>query len=238
MTVIVYPDVAALARGTAARLLTDIQDSLAVRGIAHVVLTGGRTGTAVLRAMAASPLLDDLDWTSVHVWWGDERFVAAGDSERNEGQAQGALLSHVALLPEENIHRIAAAGGAQTAEGAAGAYAADLHRFGDPTPIFDVTLLGVGEDGHVASLFPGHPSAGGSGPTIVVDDSPKPPATRISLSATALARSRQVWMLAAGQEKGHAVAMGIAGNSEVPAGIVRGLERTLWLVDADAATAV
>ncbi len=242
MTVIVYPDATTLARATAARLLTEVTDALAVRGLAHVVLTGGRIGTAVLDAIAASPLRDDLDWTSVHVWWGDERFVAAGDPERNEGQAQRALLKHV-RVPEENIHRICALTPGVSVRDAAAAYTRDLARFGDPCPEFDVLLLGLGEDGHVASLFPDGENAQAVALTdaatvVAIEAAPKPPATRISLTLATLNAARQVWVVAAGPEKAWAVARCLARDAALPGARVVGKERTLWLIDAAAAAGV
>src|SRR5688572_28204985 len=103
--VVIYPDAQAVADAVAARFFTAVADTLAVQEQAHVVVTGGSLGIASLGAIASAPLAKAIDWTSVHVWWGDERFVAAGDPDRNEGQAQAAFLRHV-LLPEENIHRM------------------------------------------------------------------------------------------------------------------------------------
>jgi 6-phosphogluconolactonase len=236
VTVIVYPTAATLARATAVRFLTEVTDALALRGVAHVVLTGGRIGTAVLDEVAASPLRDDVDWTSLHVWWGDERFVPEGDPDRNEGQAQRALLGRV-RLPEENIHRMAAASPGVTPQDGAVRYAEELARFGDPCPTFDVLLLGLGDDGHVASIFPGETRVEGNAESsvIAVEGSPKPPATRISLTLATINRARQVWIVAAGHDKAAAVSRCLAKDPSLPGARVAGTERTLWLVDAAAA---
>ncbi len=234
-TTIVYPDAATVAEATAARLLVAITDAVSTRGEAHVSLTGGKLGIATLTRAAASPLADVINWTSVHVWWSDERFLATGDPDRNEGQAQGVLLKRL-RLPEENIHRIAPAEVAKTPERAAEAYSEELAKFGDPTPAFDVLLLGLGPDGHVASLFPGRPELDIADATVVaVKDSPKPPPTRVSLTLPAINRARDIWVVTAGVEKAQAVADSLARKRGIPGGMAHGVDRTLWLVDAFAA---
>lgn len=236
-SVIVYADAQAVADATGARLGLVISDAIATRGVAHVVLTGGTVGVELLRSLASSPLAGLIDWTSVHVWWGDERFVAAGDPERNELQAQHALLSAVPL-PEENIHRMGSADAFDGPEQAADAYAALIGAYGHPA--WDVAMFGMGPDGHVASLFPGHPIFVGGSPAdvVAVHDSPKPPPTRVSLSIASINRARHVWIVAAGEGKSDAVARAIHGEAGLPAACVKGTAETLWLIDAAASTAI
>lgn len=236
-SVVIYADQQAVADATAARLGVTVSDVIARRGVAHVVLTGGTVGIGLLASLASSPLVGLIDWTSVHVWWGDERFVGARDAARNEGQAHGALLGAVPL-PEENIHRMGSTEDFATAEDAAAAYAAEVAAHG--TPAWDVLLLGMGPDGHVASLFPGHPAyaAGNTAEAIAVHDSPKPPPVRISLSLASINRAREVWVVAAGAAKADAVSGGLAGDRTLPVAAVAGTERTLWLIDAAASTAI
>lgn len=240
-TVLVYADASAVAESTGARLLLAAADAVAVRGIAHIVVTGGTVGIELLRRAAASPLAELVDWTSVHVWWGDERFVAAGDADRNEGQAQEALLGSLPL-PEENIHRMGASDRFATAEDAAADYIAQIKAAGSPA--WDVALFGMGPDGHVASLFPEHPvyealRAGQVGAdALAVHDSPKPPATRVTLSLDAINRAREVWIVAAGAEKAPAVAEALRSGSVLPAAAVRGTEHTLWLIDTAASVRI
>src|SRR5690606_9973812 len=225
----VYPDPAAVATATAARLLTTVIDTLAVRDQAHIVLTGGTVGIATLAAAAESNLRDLVNWTDVHVWWGDERFVPSGHPDRNEGQAQAALLSSLPL-PEENIHRMGSSDAFDQTSDAAAAYADELGRFGTGCPEFDVLLLGLGPDGHVASLFPDHSGLDDADSwALAVHDSPKPPPTRVSLGTRAIARAREVWVVAAGVEKAEAVASCLH-EPLLPGGRVRGTERTLWLI--------
>ncbi|MFN3865237.1 MAG: 6-phosphogluconolactonase [Demequina sp.] len=232
--VIVYADADALAEATAARLLLRIGDTLAHRDRVDVVLTGGTVGIATLAAAAASPLAAAIDWTDVHVWWGDERFVAAGHEDRNEGQAQSALLSSLPL-PEENIHRMGAEGPFDSAESAARSYAREYAEAGSVA--FDILMLGLGPDGHVASLFPGHPGYGATGSTVIaVHDSPKPPPTRVSLSLETINAAREVWVVAAGAAMAVVVARCVGGHTTLRGAGVRGADRTLWLIDAAAAT--
>jgi 6-phosphogluconolactonase len=246
-TVLVHPDADSLAEATATRLLTTLLDVQTVRGAAHLVLTGGGIGTATLAAVAGNPLHRSVDWDAVHLWWGDERFLPEDDPERNHTQARVALLDHLPV-PPASVHAMPA----RTRPGddpddAARRYAIELAGFCDRdphppcVPEFDVVLLGVGPDGHVASLFPGAPEADDPDRTVIgVRDSPKPPPTRLSLTMTALRRSRQTWLLAAGPGKSRAVvdALERGPDSGLPAADVRGRERTLWLLDAAAAALV
>jgi 6-phosphogluconolactonase len=166
----------------------------------------------------------------VDLWWGDERFVPAGDPERNETQARAALLDALPLDPAR-VHPMGASDGpdGDDAEAAAARYAGEL---GDTRP--DVVMLGVGEDGHVASLFPGHPAAGAIGVTAAVHDSPKPPPTRITLTMAAIQRAGEVWLIASGEGKAEAVAAALTG-ADLPAARATGRDRTLWLLDEAAA---
>lgn len=234
----VFPTGDVMASVVAERMLIVIHDALSTRGRADVVLTGGTSGGASLAAAASSPLAPAIDWTSVHVWWGDERFVTAGDPDRNEGQAQDALLASLPL-PEENIHRMGSSDDYASAEDAAAAYVAEITEHGNPA--WDLAMFGVGPDGHVASLFPGHEvfseqMSGADVPdAVAVHDSPKPPPTRVTLTLQGIARARRVWLLAAGAGKADAVAQAMRPDSALPASAVRGVEETLWMLDAEAA---
>lgn len=248
--VVVHLDTATLVQVTAARLLVRLVDLQARRSPLHVVLTGGTVGIDVLRAVAASPLREAVDWSGVHVWWGDERFVAADSPDRNELQARQALLDALPL-PPGNVHAIASSDTASDEDAAAAAYAAELARFAEPpnealgidvpaVPAFDVLLLGVGPDGHVASLFPGHPTLGSEAIVVGEADSPKPPPGRVSLAFPAIRAAHEVWLVAAGESKADAVASALSGAAveRTPASGAVGLDRTLWLVDAAAAAAL
>lgn len=251
-SVVVHPDAALLAQTVAARLVTRLVDVQNARGDAHIVLTGGGAGTAVLRELARIPARDAVDWRRLSLWWGDERFLPAGHPDRNETQARAALLDHVPVDPTR-VHAIDAAeelapavgghgGPVADPEAAAERYADALARAARPedhgdVPNFDVLLLGIGEEGHVASIFPESPAAYDERAVVAVHGCPKPPPTRISMTFATIGRAREVWVLASGEAKADAVglALGGAGRVQVPAAGVAGTSRTLWLVDQVAA---
>ncbi|MET8245434.1 6-phosphogluconolactonase [Streptomyces sp. NPDC005202] len=242
---VVHRDKELMAQAAAARLVTKIVDAQASRGSASVVLTGGRNGNGVLAALAAEPARDAIDWSRLDVWWGDERFLPEGDCERNVTQAREALLDSVPLDPKR-VHAMPASDGPYGAdvEEAAEGYAEELARAAGPenhgsVPTFDVLMLGVGPDTHVASLFPEHPAVRETERTVVgVHGSPKPPPTRISLTLPAIRSAREVWLLAAGEDKANAVAIALSGAGEIqaPAAGAYGRARTLWLLDTAAAS--
>jgi 6-phosphogluconolactonase len=238
--VIVHRDGPLLARAAAARLITRLGDAVAAAGHAHLVLTGGGIGTAVLAELAAAPARDAVDWRRVDFWWGDERFVPAGHPDRNETGARSALLDHIDADPAR-VHPMPGPGGpdGDDPEAAAARYAGWLAAAApDGTvPPFDVLLLGIGPEGHVASLFPGMPAAGDSRPVVAVRGSPKPPPVRISLTFPSIRAAREVWILASGGEKADAVALALSGAppERLPAAGARGMERTLFLIDEAAA---
>lgn len=240
-TVVVVRDAALLAEAAAARLLTRLTDAQARRGTASLVLTGGGVGIALLAAVARSPARDAVDWRRVELWWGDERFVPAHDEQRNERQARQALLDRLDLDPAR-IHPMGAAGGVdgQDVDAAGRRYAQELAAAAppeEPAPIFDVLLLGMGPEGHTASIFPESPAAHDDRLAFGVHGCPKPPPTRISLGFPALNNAREVWFVVAGAAKAPAVALALsgAGRVQVPAAGVHGRVRTLWLLDREAA---
>ncbi|SDN75350.1 6-phosphogluconolactonase [Actinacidiphila guanduensis] len=242
--VVVHRDKELMAQAAAARLITRIVDAQAARGSASVVLTGGRNGNGLLAALARSPARDAVDWARLDLWWGDERFLPEGDPERNVTQAREALLDAVPVDPAR-VHPMAPSDGAfgPDVEAAAAGYAAELAAAAGGedhahVPAFDVLMLGVGPDTHVASLFPEHPATREQVLTVVgVHGSPKPPPTRISLTFPAIRAAREVWLLAAGEDKAGAVAVALSAPGEVqaPASGAYGRSRTLWLLDRAAA---
>jgi 6-phosphogluconolactonase len=239
-SILINRDAEGLAHAVAARLITKLVDVQSSGGVAQVVLTGGRVAAVVYKAVAESPARSAIDWRRVEFWWGDERFLPEGDPERNDTQAWDALLSHVDVDPAL-VHAMPADTG-QGAEAAAEAYAATLAAVagpddGDGVPEFDVLMLGVGPDGHVASLFPEHPArVVVDSSTVAVHDSPKPPPTRVSLTFPARANSRESWFVVSGEDKADAVADVLSGTSDLPAAIPTGLDRTLWILDEAAAS--
>ena len=244
-SVVIHRDATLLARAVAARLITGLVDAQAARGSASVVLTGGGIGIGVLRELRDAPARDAVDWRRLDVWWGDERFLPAGDPERNETQAREALLDAVDLDPAR-LHPMPAAetsgrsGG--DPEAAAEAYASVLAASArpedhGPVPSFDILMLGVGPDGHVASLFPEYPGSYDDRPVVAVRGAPKPPPLRLSLTFPSINSARAVWLLASGAEKAPAVHLALsgAGRVQVPAAGVQGRSATLWLLDRTAA---
>ena len=246
-SVVVHRSADLLAQAAAARLVTRLVDVQAARGHAHVGLTGGGIGIATLAALSASPARDAIEWHALDIWWGDERFLPDGHPERNETQAREALLDRVPLDPAR-VHPMPPSGGrfGDDVDAAARAYAAELAGVTLPedhsdVPSFDVLLLGIGPDAHIASLFPGHPALYEQDHSVIgVRGSPKPPPVRISLTFRAIQQALDVWLLAAGREKAGAVSLALAGAGEVavPAAGARGRRRTIWLLDTEAAAKV
>jgi 6-phosphogluconolactonase len=208
-----FDSLAALEQAALQAVLNAARNAISARGAFHVVLAGGSTPRGVYRLLKNA----DADWTAWHIWFGDERCLPAEDPERNSRMADDAWLNHVAI-PRKQIHAIPAELGAQAA---AAAYADALKNLGE----FDLVLLGLGEDGHTASLFPGHDlGTNENAPdALAVYDAPKPPPERVSLSARRLNRARQVIFWVAGESKREAVrqwreGMAIPAAAIAPAG--------------------
>jgi 6-phosphogluconolactonase len=232
-------DDADLLVGDIASALLDRLEAAQARGeVPQVGLTGGSIAEALHRELARRAADSSLDWSRVVFWWGDERFVPADSPDRNARQAREALLDHVAVDPA-NVHEVPASDAVATAEDAAAAYSADLREHG--AGAFEVLMLGIGPDGHCASLFPGHPVLGARDAiAVAVHESPKPPPDRVTLTFETLERSRAVWFIASGEGKAEAVARALAEDGsveETPARGVRG-EETVWWLDEDAASAL
>lgn len=224
-----------LAEAVAEALIARLAQIQAEDRVPVVGLTGGSIARKVHKRVASSLNGFEVDWDRVDFWWGDERYVDAHDEERNAGQARRDLLDHVGVDPSR-VHEMPSSDSGLTLEEAAEAYSDELRSKGGGE--FDVLFLGIGPDGHVASLFPEHPALGVEDRVAVaVPDSPKPPAARVSLTFGALNRSREVWFIASGAAKAEAVAaaLGEADVRHVPARGVSGSEETLWWLDADAA---
>ncbi|MBW3091873.1 6-phosphogluconolactonase [Bifidobacterium sp. 82T10] len=255
---IIYPNPTVLAQAVAARTLLTIGDLLAEPGRTRVdiAVTGGTDGNRVFHELLASPLSEATDWSRVHIWWGDERFVAADDDDRNAKQARGEFLDAMiddGLLPESNIHEmpadtrtpdeIAAASPEETDAVLARA-AADYQReleseLGDD-PALDIAMFGVGPDAHFASLFPGLPQVRLDDPHVLVAgvrDSPKPPPLRLTLTVPMIARSRHTWVFTSEARKAEAVAKAFAEprNPMAPSSYADGRE-LLWMIDEGAAS--
>jgi 6-phosphogluconolactonase len=194
-----------------------------------IVLTGGTSvGKAYERAAELAP-----DWRAVEVWWGDERCVAPDDERSNYGLARRTLLDRLETTPRK-LHRIR--GELPPAEAAA-EYDAALAEAS-----LGLLLLGLGPDGHIASLFPGHAGLDVvDAITAPIVDSPKPPPSRVTLTFEALNRAQSVWFLVSGDAKADAVRRALADEgtvTETPARGVAGKAETIWFLDHEAASAL
>lgn len=241
-TSFVFPDRPALAAACAAALVERLAEAVADHGRADVALTGGGAGIAVVAALPEAPGADELDWSRVHLWWGDERWLPAGDAERNVHQAREAgldtLMARTAgtarALTEDTVHPFPASDAGLDLDAAAERACAEL----TPLPRFTVVLLGMGPDSHVASLFPQHPGLEASGvPAAAVRNSPKPPPERLTLTRESICTAGEVWFIVAGGDKAEAVsavrsrrAEGVLDDAH-PATLVSGTARTVWWLD-------
>lgn len=228
MRAIVAGDRAALVAATADRLTALLADRIAANGTATIALTGGSVGIELLAALVGR----DIEWEHVVVTWSDERFVPADSPDRNARQAREALLDLVPI-PADNVRELPAADG-RSLDDAAERATAMLAALGG----IDLTLLGMGPDAHVASLFPGRPGVREAGARVIaVRDSPKPPPERLSFTRDAIDASERVWVIVAGADKAGAVALAHSGADAdaAPAGAVEGRVETLMLLDEAAA---
>lgn len=234
-----FPSPEALAAAVAGRLVVRLAAVQAAGRTPAVGLTGGTIAEKIHEAVvAATEGHEDVDWSNVDFWWGDERYVPADDEGRNAKQAREVMLDHLDV-DERRVHEMPASDGPHASvEDAAQAFGDELRRLGSGQ--FDVLMLGVGPDGHVASLFPGSPQLDVDDTVAIpVTDSPKPPPERISLSFGALNRSSEVWFVVSGEGKADAVAKALADGTDlhdIPAVGVTGQDRTVWFVDVAAAS--
>ena len=235
-----YPDADVLAREVAHQLVGHLADLQRDGKVPSVVLTGGTIADKLHRAVVDDPAASDVDWSAVDFWFGDERYVDSDDADRNAGQAHDAMLAHLPVSPDR-VHVMPAADGpyGDDVEAAAAAYAEEVSEaIEDREDAFDVLMLGVGPDGHCASLFPGHEAVDADGVAVAVRDSPKPPPVRISLTMPVLSQATEVWFVASGEGKAEAVRGGYQGEDVhvVPAAGPTGRVRTVWFVDEAAAS--
>jgi 6-phosphogluconolactonase len=232
----VHEDAPALATAVAGELLLRLTDAQTRGEVPQIGLTGGSIAEAVHREVARLSPSSDVDWSRVVVWWGDERFVAPDDPERNAGQARAAFLDAVGVDPA-SVHEMPSTATAADVDEAAASYSELLRRHG--AGAFEVLMLGVGPAGHVASLFPGHPALDARDAIAVgVRDSPKPPPERVTLTFEALNHARAVWFLVSGDEKADAVARALGGADlhATPAAGVTGEDETIWFLDRSSAS--
>lgn len=217
----VVEDAEAAARACAEVVSAAIEAACAARGVAHVALAGGRTPARTYELLAEIVT----DWRDVHLWFGDERCVPLDDPDSNDTLVRRALLERLPddpVSPRPTVHAVARAG-----DGDPAAAAADYEREmravvpGDPFPVLDLALLGLGEDGHTASLFPDDPALGERERLCVAVHGRKPPFERVTLTLPVLRAARAIVVLTAGAGKAWAVAEMLAGPSpHVPASLL------------------
>lgn len=229
-----------LAVAVAGELVLRLVEAQVDGGVPQIALTGGSVADAVHRELTRltdeSEIGSEVDWSRVVFWWGDERFVEPASPDRNERQAREAFLDQVDADPA-NIHPMPSTESADSAEAGAAAYADELRTHGSGT--FEIVMLGLGPDAHVASLFPGYPQLDVDEIAVAVHDSPKPPPDRITLTLPCLNRARSVWFVVSGEEKAAAVALALADGTDVrvaPAAGVAGQAETIWFLDRAAAS--
>jgi len=219
----VFADAGALVAALAAAICAEAEAAIAARGVFHLVLAGGSTPRALYRALADRNA-GDARW---QVWYGDERCLPPDHAERNSVMAEAAWLA-ASRIPVENRRPIPAEQGPREAAAVYAGWLAGV-------PDFDVVLLGMGEDGHTASLFPGHAwgNAPNSADVLAVHAAPKPPPERVSLSAARLSRSQRVWVVISGAGKREAL-LRWKGGETLPVSAVRGKQQTIAWLDAAA----
>lgn len=230
----VHPDAQSLAAAAASAVTDILARRIATAGSATLSLTGGSVGVATAAALREA----DLDWDRVTIFFGDERFVPANDPERNDGQLAAVLLD--ALGDRPTVHRWPT----RTAENAdvdvaAAQFLEGLNLPTGDSPIFDVTILGMGPEGHIDSIFPDSPAVAETSRLVVgVGECPKPPPERLTFTLPAIRRSRHVLVVAAGAGKAEAVAHGIGGakSSDWPVAGAIGIDSTTYYLDEAAAS--
>ncbi len=217
----VYPEASLLQRRTAEGIARVAARAIAAEGAFSIVLAGGATPRTVYESLCDI----ETDWAAWHVYFGDERCLPADHPERNSVMAFEAWLGHV-TIPAAQIHAIPAELGAEDA-------ALRYSRVLDAVDSFDLVLLGLGEDGHAASLFPGQDWGEGAdqSPALAVHQAPKPPADRVSLSAWRLSRARRVWFMVTGAAKKEAVASWRRGEG-IPAAAIQAVDGVEVFIEA------
>jgi 6-phosphogluconolactonase len=233
-----FKDLEELSRAAAQLFVEQSIRSIASRGRFLVALNGGSTPNRLFQLLA-SDFRDNVDWSKVHIFWGDERCVPPDDSGSSYGQARDALLVHVPI-PEANIHRIK---GELGPVDASKEYAWRLRQFASPPldwPRFDLVYLGMGEDGHTASLFPGSPLDVTEPSLPVTAHYQDRPANRVTLTPVVFNEARLVAFMTTGEKKAQTLAEVLSGRYNPEHYPVQQIEpkdgRLIWLVDEDAAS--
>jgi 6-phosphogluconolactonase len=219
-----YADQPELLREITTQLLEVVETGLRINGVFHLALTGGTLGTDLNRALVAHLNANPEMFQGLHIWWSDERFVERASSEQNSAPFYSALTNQNVV-----IHSLRASDEVENIEDAVDDYLAQLGE-----NFMDLTILGLGPDGHVASLFPGAAHIDRLEKVIAITDSPKPPSIRATFTLSMINTSTLVWIIAAGASKAEAVTKIIEGDLSIPASYVRAADHTRIIVDTDA----
>jgi 6-phosphogluconolactonase len=235
----IFPDLQTLSEAAALLFIESCEQAISARGRALVALSGGTTPARLYDLLARSPYAEQVDWLRLDIFWGDERCVPPEDLQSNYRQARDAFLSRVPI-PSQNVHRVQSE---MEPPEAAAAYALTLRLFASPPldwPRFDLVLLGMGEDGHTASLFPGSPADMPGATAAVTAEYQGRPANRVTLTPQVFNSARRVLFLAAGESKCDTLASVLSGDYRpalLPAQRVHPVNGELiWLVDQAAAS--
>jgi 6-phosphogluconolactonase len=219
-----YADAAELSEEVTVQILAAIEKGLKLKSQFHLVLTGGALGVQISEGLVKEFNADPDAFSGLHIWWSDERFVPADSVERN------AFPFHKTVINKKIvIHQGLASDAAANVDEAVADYALALENVD-----IDLNILGLGPDGHVASLFPGIADIDDIKTVFAIKNSPKPPAERISFTMKTINSAEEVWIVAAGESKADAVTKVIEGDLSVPASYVRGNSHTRLIVDTEA----
>jgi 6-phosphogluconolactonase len=219
-----YADQAELLQEVTTQLIEVIETGLRVNGIFHLALTGGTLGSDLTRALVANWNAHPEMYQGLHIWWSDERFVERSSAEQNSSPALNSVTNKNIA-----IHMLRSSDEVENIEVAVEDYLAQLGE-----TFMDLTILGLGPDGHIASLFPGAAHIDRLEKVIAITDSPKPPAVRATFTLSMINTSTLVWIIAAGASKADAVTKIIEGDLSIPASYIRAADHTRLIVDTDA----
>ena len=219
-----YADAAELLQEVTSQLIEVIETGLRINGVFHLALTGGTLGSDLTRALVANWNAHPEMYQGLHIWWSDERFVKRFSTEQNSSPALGSVTNKNVA-----IHTLRASDEVKNIDLAVEDYLAQLGE-----NFMDLTVLGLGPDGHIASLFPGAAHIDRLEKVIAITDSPKPPSVRATFTLSMINTSTLVWIIAAGASKADAVTKIIEGDLSIPASYVRAADHTRLIVDTDA----
>ena len=219
-----YADQPELLQEVTTQVIEVIETGLRINGVFHLALTGGTLGSELTRALVADWNAHPEMYQGLHIWWSDERFVDRSSAEQNSSPALNSVTNK-----NVKIHMLRASDEVENIDVAVTDYLAQLGE-----DFMDLTILGLGPDGHIASLFPGAAHIDRLEKVIAITDSPKPPSVRATFTLSMINTSTLVWIIAAGASKADAVTKIIEGDLSIPASYVRAADHTRLIVDTDA----